>query len=113
MRTMILRSISTTAFLAATLLSGNISQAQQSTQSLIDAVRLKERQNIQSLIDAARLLKFSVPNNRAYILEKQETTVTEVAIIFRYGDNRSACEQMAEILGASKRAGTFKCHPVY
>lgn len=34
----------------------------------------------------------------AFILEKQETVVAPVAVIFGYGDNRSACQEIAEIL---------------
>jgi hypothetical protein len=45
------------------------------------------------------------------IVEKQETVVTPVALIFGYADNRSACQEIAEILIASRRAGTFKCSP--
>jgi hypothetical protein len=67
---------------------------------------------VQALIQAARSLKFSVPENRAFILEKQETAVAEVAVIFGYADNRSACQEIADILIASLRAGTFKCHPI-
>ena len=47
-------------------------------------------QNAQILIQAARSLKFTEPGNKAFILEKQETVVAEVAVIFGYGDNRSA-----------------------
>jgi hypothetical protein len=74
---------------------------------------LAQDQNAQTLIQAARSLKFTEPGNKAFILEKQETVVSEVAVIFGYGDNRSACQQIAEILIASQRAGTFKCHPIY
>jgi hypothetical protein len=28
-------------------------------------------------------------------------------------DNRFACQEIADILNASRRAGTFKCHPIY
>jgi hypothetical protein len=68
-------------------------------------------QNAQILIQAARSLKFTEPGNKAFILEKQETVVAEVAVIFGYGDNRSACQEIAENL--NHRAGTFKCHPIY
>jgi hypothetical protein len=70
-------------------------------------------ENVRTMIQAARSLKFGVPENRAFILEKQETVVAEVAVIFGYGDNRSACQEIADILIASRRAGTFKCHPIY
>jgi len=67
----------------------------------------------QVMIQAARSLKFTQPGNMAFILEKQETAIAEVAVIFGYADNRSACQDIADILIASRRAGTFKCHPVY
>jgi hypothetical protein len=70
-------------------------------------------ENVQILIQAARSLKFSVPGNRAFILEKQEPSPAEVAVIFGYADNRSACQEIADILIASRREGTFKCHPIY
>jgi hypothetical protein len=69
--------------------------------------------NVQTMIQAARTLKFSVPENRAFILEKQEVYVGEVAVIFGYADNRFACQEIADILNASRRAGTFKCHPIH
>jgi hypothetical protein len=69
-------------------------------------------ENVQVMIQAARSLKFP-DGNMAFILEKQEVAIAEVAVIFGYADNRSACQQIADILIASRRAGTFKCHPVY
>jgi hypothetical protein len=69
--------------------------------------------DIQVLIQAARSLKFTVPGNRAFILEKQEPSAAEVAIIFGYADNRAACQSIADILIASRREGTFQCHPIY
>ena len=84
---------------------------------LLTVQALAQQQNqtpeFQALLRAARSLKFSVPENRAFILEKQETFPTEVAIVFGYADNRSACQSIADILIASRREGTFKCHPIY
>jgi hypothetical protein len=78
----------------------------------VQALAQLNSENAKTMIQAARSLKFSVPENRAFILEKQEP-ITEVAIIFGYADNRSACQSIAEILIASRREGTFKCHPIY
>jgi hypothetical protein len=78
------------------------------------AQNTKLNQNAEVMAQAARSLKFSVPENKAFFLEKQETLVTEVAIIFGYADNKSACEQIASVLSSpSSRAGTFRCHPTY
>ena len=72
---------------------------------------LAQDQNAQTLIQAARSLKFTEPGNKVFMLEKQGTIRAEVAVIFGY--NRSACQEVTEILIASHRAGTFKCHPIY
>jgi hypothetical protein len=69
--------------------------------------------NVQVMVQAARSLKFSLPEDKAYMLVKQETVVSEVAVIFGYADNRSACEQIAAVLSSSLRAGTFRCQPTY
>ena len=70
-------------------------------------------ENVQAMMGAARSLKYSLPENSAYVLEKQETIVSDVAIIFGYADNRAACQQIAGVLTASLGAGTFKCKPVH
>ncbi len=69
--------------------------------------------NVKTMVNAARTLKYAIPTNRPYILEKQKTVASEVAIIFGYADNRSACEQISEVLISSLRVGTFKCYPVH
>lgn len=69
--------------------------------------------NLQILLDAARKLEFSLPEDRAFLLIKQETIVTPVAVIFGYGDNGRACEELASTLSASGLVGTFKCGPIY
>jgi hypothetical protein len=71
------------------------------------------QEGLDTLIRAARSMTFSVQGNSAFILEKQETIPSAVAVIFGYGDNRTACESIAEILTASRRQGSFKCHSVY
>ena len=72
--------------------------------------------NLNLAIKAARDMRFpgpiNVPDNRAYILEKFLFTPAEVALIFGYADNRTACEQIAEVMTRTLRAGTFRCHPV-
>jgi len=69
--------------------------------------------NLQIMLRAARSLAFVLPENRPYMLEKQETITAEVALVFGYMDNRAACDQIADALSSSGRLGTFKCHPVY
>lgn len=69
--------------------------------------------NLQILLDAARQLEFSFPEDRAFLLIKQETIVTPVAVVFGYGDNGRACEELASALSASGSVGTFKCAPIY
>jgi hypothetical protein len=60
-------------------------------------------ENLQTMIQGARSLKFGLPENRDYILEKQGS---EIAVMFGYVDNSSACQDIAEV-----RAGTFKMSP--
>jgi hypothetical protein len=69
--------------------------------------------NFRRMLEAARTLSFVMPGNRAFVLEKQETEIAPVAIFFGYLDNRTACQQAADVLSRSGQAGTFKCHPVY
>lgn len=63
---------------------------------------------------AARTLAHDETNsqNRAYMLEKEETVPEDVAVIFGYGDNREACESLASILTASHKQGSFRCYPI-
>lgn len=70
-------------------------------------------QNLQTMLEASRALNFDTSQDRAYLLEKQETVRTPVAVVFGYGDNRAACEEIATILSSSGDAGTFECVPVY
>ena len=48
--------------------------------------------NLQIMLTAARQLHFDLPDERAFLLVKQETTVAPVAVIFGYADNAAACE---------------------
>ena len=65
------------------------------------------RQNADAMRRAARSLE-----NSAYMLEKQESIIADVAVVFGFADNRAACEQIAEVLTASGVAGSFKCQPL-
>ena len=69
--------------------------------------------NLQIMLDAARQLDLALPEDRVFLLVKQETTVAPVAIVFGYADNGAACEALAMTLSASGRDGTFKCQPIY
>ena len=73
----------------------------------------KSSQNEEIMAAAARQLEYSIPENRAYFLEKQDSVKAQVAVIFGYADNGTACEQIARILSESLGAGPFLCHPVY
>jgi hypothetical protein len=72
--------------------------------------------NVQVMMQAARSLKFNspadAPANKAFMLEKQGEIRSQVAVIFGYSDNASACEQIAKALTES-RVAEFQCHPVY
>ena len=74
------------------------------------------RQNADAMRRAARSLTYpellQAPENSAYMLEKQETVIADVAAVFGFADNRAACEQIAEVLTASGVAGSFKCQPL-
>jgi hypothetical protein len=65
-------------------------------------------ENVPILIQAGGSLKFSMRENRAFLLEKQEPTPADVAVIFGYADNRSACQAIADIL---IRRGKDNCAP--
>jgi len=73
----------------------------------------KADDNLDIMIEAARKLAFILPENRAYLLIKQETIISPVGVIFGYADNAVACEQIAEAASALLRAGTFKCSPIF
>jgi hypothetical protein len=76
------------------------------------------------MLQAARSLKF-IGSERAYILTKRssvasETVMSEVAVIFGYGDNRLACRDLAEALTpkhpevrAMYPDRNYECHPAY
>jgi tRNA C32,U32 (ribose-2'-O)-methylase TrmJ len=72
--------------------------------------------NVRTMMQAARSLKFNspvdAPANKAYMLEKQGEIRSQVAVIFGYEDNASACEQIAKMLTES-RVAEFQCQPVY
>ena len=69
-------------------------------------------ENADAMRRAARSLTYLEPENSAYMLEKQETVIADVAVVFGFADNRAACEQIAEVLTASGVAGSFKCQPL-
>jgi len=70
-------------------------------------------QNVSVMVEAAQQLSWDY-ENRAYLLVKQETTVAPVAVVFGYGDNAAACEELARALSQpTSMAGTFKCQPIY
>jgi hypothetical protein len=69
--------------------------------------------NLQRMLEAARKLEYREhPYDRAWLLEKLDTTRSPVAVVFGYADNGAACRQIAEVLSASGVAGTFECTPV-
>jgi len=70
-------------------------------------------QNVSVMVEAAQQLSWDY-ENRAYLLVKQEVAVAPVAVVFGYGDNAAACEELALALSDPRsRAGTFKCQPIY
>lgn len=69
-------------------------------------------ENLETMIEAARQLEWTLPENRAYLLVKNETIESPVGVIFGYVDNRAACQQIAEALN-SVRVSTFQCQPIY
>lgn len=71
-------------------------------------------ENLETMIEAARQLEWGRPENRAYLLVKNETIESPVGVIFGYADNRAACKEIAEALSnPAARVGTFQCHPIY
>jgi hypothetical protein len=72
----------------------------------------QSERNSETMAAAARTLQFAVPGNRAQILEKTDTMPSDVAVIFGYADNRTACEDLARVLTASGRVGLFRCYTV-
>ena len=73
-------------------------------------------ENADAMRRAARSLTYlellQAPENSAYMLEKQESIIADVAVVFGFADNRAACEQIAEVLTASGVSGSFKCQPL-
>ena len=69
--------------------------------------------NLRVMLEAARKLEFFLPENRAFLLVKQEPVTAPVAVIFGYADNATACEAVALTLSTSGRDGIFKCQPIY
>jgi hypothetical protein len=72
------------------------------------------------MLQAARSLKFTDESGRPYILAKRSSVVSQVAVIFGYGDNRLACRDIAEALTPQypevRRMypdRNYECHPVY
>ena len=81
--------------------------------------------NARIMEDAARSLKFSLPENRAYMLEKQSGLLggsewSQVAVIFGYVDNRAACRDIADALTEKSAllrqvygiVDKFECNPI-
>src|SRR4051794_366821 len=72
--------------------------------------------NTKVIVQAARSLKFSLREHRAYLLFKSWEAIPgfmpagsgEVAVIWGFGDNRSACKDIARGMGTS-----YECSPVY
>lgn len=70
-------------------------------------------ENLETMIEAARQLEWTLPENRAYLLVKNETVESPVGVIFGYVDNKAACQEIAEALSNPVRVGTFQCQPIY
>jgi hypothetical protein len=69
--------------------------------------------NLSTMVNAAKALEFASSNNRAYLLVKRETIRAPVAVVFGYGDNERACEELANALTLSGSVGTFLCDAIY
>ncbi len=70
--------------------------------------------NLQKMVTAAQSLERSMfADGYTYMLVKQGTVRSPVAIMFGYLDNAVACEEIADILNEAETAGTFKCHPIF
>src|SRR5437899_640346 len=68
--------------------------------------------NVQTMEQAARTLRFSLPENAAYMLERLTAFGdTEVAVIFGYVDNRAACRDISNAL-INGRVGDFSCRKI-
>ena len=68
--------------------------------------------NVRQIIEAARKLEFVLPENRAYLLIKQEWAASPIGVIFGYVDNAAACDEIAKALSNSLGVGPFKCSPI-
>ena len=74
--------------------------------------------------EAAASLKFFMPENRAYMLEKHSEPFvpfwSKMAVVFGYIDNRAACEEIADAMTKIKNADRdpgetpykFECNPI-
>ncbi len=82
-------------------------------------------ENARVMEKAARSLTFSLPDNRAYMLEKQSGLVgdagwSQLAVIFGYVDNGAACRDIADALTEKSVllrkvygfADKFECNPI-
>jgi hypothetical protein len=78
-------------------------------------------ENERVMKDAARSLTFPQPDNRAYMLEKHSgADLSQVGVIFGYGDNGAACRDIADTLTErnvllSKVVGyadKYECNPI-
>jgi len=73
----------------------------------------KADKNVRIMIEATRKLDYALPENRSYLLVKNETIAAPVGVIFGYVDNAAACEGIAAALSRSLGVGTFKCSPIF
>ena len=84
-------------------------------------------ENERIMKDAARSLTFSQPDNRAYMLEKHSGadlvsgTLSQVGVIFGYGDNGAGCRDIADALTEERSvllskvygyADKYECNPI-
>ena len=88
----------------------SVASCQMPLRSAKAQLYLREDENLQTLTKATRSLKFSVPGNKAFVLEKYGVALT---VVFGFADNRAGCEEMAEILNAKHYLANYKCHPIY
>lgn len=86
--------------------------AQDRSSPLLPTTALHSDRNSDAMVTAARALQFIIPGNRAQILEKTDPSPADVAVVFGYADNRVACEDLARVLTAAGRVGSFRCYPV-
>ncbi len=77
-----------------------------------ESVSADPDRNLDILVDAARRLEFALPENKAFLLIKNESVTAPVALVFGYVDNDAACTEIIETLNDPVRIGTFRCEPI-